>query len=79
MVQTELQGLWFFSVLGFLVSSLILSGRLESLLLVLLGFWGILGQQLDEVVLLVSLQGRLELVDLRGNLESGQQDSLLSL
>lgn len=79
MVQTELQGLWFFSVLGLLVSSLILSGRLESLLLVLLGFWGILGQQLDEVVLLVSLQGRLELVDLRGNLESGQQDSLLSL
>lgn len=78
-VQTELQNLGFLSVLGLLVSSLILSGRLKSLLLVLLGLWGVLGQQLEEVVLLVSLQGGSELVDLGWDLKSGQQDSLLSL
>ena len=62
-----------------ITSGLILSGGLESLLLVLLGLWGVLGQQLEEVVRLVSFQGSSELVDLGGNLESVQEDSLLSL
>lgn len=79
MVQSEFQDLWFLAVLGFFVCGLFLGSLFESLLLVLFGFWAVLGQQLEKVVRLVFFQGGSELVDLGWDLKSVQQNSLLSL
>jgi len=71
-VQTKLQHLGFLGILWLFVLSLILGSSLESLLLILLGLWAVLGQQLEEIAGLVLFQGGSELVDLGGNLKSVQ-------
>lgn len=64
---------------GLLFTSLISGFLLESLDLGLSGLGLILGEKLEELVGLVSLESVRELSDLRGDLKSGHQDSLLSL
>lgn len=78
-VQTEFDVHWLVTVLLFFVLVFVLGLFLESLPLVLLGLWSVLGQQGEEFVGLVSLQGVGELVDLSWNEQSVPKDLLLSI
>jgi len=78
-VKTELENDGFLGISVLLVLSLALSSTLESLLLLLRSFRGVLLQKLKEIGSLISIQSTGELVDLRRNLESGEEDPLLSL
>jgi len=78
-VKTELENDGFLGISVLLVLSLALSSTLESLLLLLRSFRGVLLQKLKEIGSLISIQSTGELVDLRRNLKSGEEDPLLSL
>jgi hypothetical protein len=74
-VETELESFWLWTrLLLFLLSSL-----LESFLLLLLGLWGVLGEELEELGGLVLINGLLELEKSRWRLQSHEENSLLSL
>jgi len=75
-VKTELEDAWLGTV--FLVS-LLLGLSLESSLLLLLGLWRVLVEELEELRGLVLIDGLLELEKSRWGLESHEEDSLLSL
>jgi len=51
----------------------------QPLLLGLTGFWAVLVHQLEQLSRGLSIQGLVELVDWRGNLEPGLEDGLLAL
>jgi hypothetical protein len=74
-VETELDGFWLWSrLLLFLLSSL-----LESCLLILLGLWGVLAEEFEELRGLILVNGLLELEKSRWRLQSHEENSLLSL
>ena len=75
-VKTVLEDAWLGTV--FLVS-LLLGLSLESSLLLLLGLWRVLIEELEELRGLVLIDGLLELEQSRWGLESHEEDSLLSL
>ena len=79
-VKTEFDVNWLWSNMVGLVSSLSGLGlRSESFLLLGLGLWRVLGEELDELVLQVGLDGVGEDVELWWGLESHEEHSLLSL
>jgi len=65
--------------LSLLALSLVLGGGGQSLFLFLLSLRGVFAEELEEVGRLVLVESLGELMDGGGNLESLQQDSLLSL
>jgi len=75
MVETKLEVHGLVGLLG----TTLLSLGLESVGLLLLGLRGVLSEQFKELGSLVLLEGLGELVDLRGDLESLHEDSLLTL
>ncbi len=76
--ETELSNDWLGSLLGFLTVSLSLGLFLESLSLLDLGLWGVLGEEGEELVGLVSLEGVGELVDGSWDGKSLEENLLLS-
>ena len=79
-VKTEFDVNWLWSNMVGLVSSLSGLGlRSESFLLLGLGLWRVLGEELDELGGLVLVNGLGELVQSWWGLESHEHDSLLSL
>ena len=78
MVETEFDDDWFDRFSFFLVL-FVLSLLLESLDFLFSSLWLILGEEFESFMGLISVQSVGELSDLRWDLESGHQDSLLSL
>jgi len=78
-VETELEVDWLWGRVSFGTSLSGLGFSDESVSLLLGGFWRVLGEELQEVVGLVSVNGVLELSKSWWGLESQEHDSLLSL
>jgi hypothetical protein len=76
--ETEFDNHWLVSLLLFLLVSLVLGFFLESLSLILLGLWRVFGQEFEQLVGLVLLEGLGELVDWGWDAQSLHKNLLLS-